>query len=395
MIKALWLVRSNLREHPGGDTTQILRTAEALRANGLEVTLSSERQPDPSGYQLVHLFHLDRLWENLPWAAWATRARLPLVLSPIYWPSDEFDRHGRTGVQGVVSRIASGDAYQAARNLQRSALPILEGTRGALRPGMISFQRSVRSLLNAADRILPNSQAEQAQLSRRFGVHGRYTVVPNGVDPAAFRCEQEADSGCRRDRDTILCVGRIEPRKNQLALIRALEGTPLRIRLVGRAGRFSARYARLCRRAGADRVDFLPWLEHEALAPLYREAWIHACPSWYETPGLASLEAALSGCRLVCTERGSAREYFGEQAEYCTPREPASIRAAIMRARSRAPAPELARRVRECFSWQAAAEATLQGYDLALKHAAERPRARMPNLPPHSFSRGPSTHHDP
>ncbi len=117
-------------------------------------------------------------------------------------------------------------------------------------------------------------------------------------------------------------------------------------------------------------------LPPDELAPLYRSAAVHACPSWYETPGLASLEAALCGCRVVSTERGSAPEYFGDEAEYCSPRDPASIRAAILRARSRPPSPALAEQISGRFNWQRAAEATAAGYELALKHAASADRQR-------------------
>ena len=44
-----------------------------------------------------------------------------------------------------------------------------------------------------------------------------------------------------------------------------------------------------------------------------------ALPSWFETPGLAALEAALAGCSVVITPFGSTREYFGDLVEYARP----------------------------------------------------------------------------
>ncbi|MFQ5806530.1 MAG: glycosyltransferase family 1 protein, partial [Phycisphaerae bacterium] len=96
---------------------------------------------------------------------------------------------------------------------------------------------------------------------------------------------------------------------------------------------------------------------------------VHACVSWYETPGLASLEAALSGCNLVVTPGGSTREYFGNQAYYCEPDNPGSIRAAVEAALAAAPDPELACRIAREFNWDAAAKNTLRGYQLALRTA--------------------------
>ncbi|HQL53937.1 MAG TPA: glycosyltransferase family 1 protein, partial [Phycisphaerae bacterium] len=85
-MRVLWLVRENLTRHPGGDTVQILQTAEALRRRGITVDLAHDRD-DLAGYDLVHLFHLDRLWENVGHAQRIRQAGLPAVLSTIYWPS--------------------------------------------------------------------------------------------------------------------------------------------------------------------------------------------------------------------------------------------------------------------------------------------------------------------
>jgi hypothetical protein len=40
-MRVLWLVRKNLTTHRGGDTTQILQTANALRRRGVDVVVDS------------------------------------------------------------------------------------------------------------------------------------------------------------------------------------------------------------------------------------------------------------------------------------------------------------------------------------------------------------------
>ena len=101
-------------------------------------------------------------------------------------------------------------------------------------------------------------------------------------------------------------------------------------------------------------------------------------PSWRETPGLVSLEAAAVGCPVVTTSVGSTREYFGAEALYCDPWSRASIRKAVASA-IRGPGSESLRlRVRRDFTWLRAAEATLRAYRLVLAHA---PRALALSLP--------------
>ena len=364
-MRALWLVRANLEDHPGGDTTQILRTAASLRKFGISVSVSSEPKPDLHHVDIVHLFHLDRLWENSRWCHQIRASGIPSVLSPIYWPSDDFDRRGRTGFQGVMSRTVGGASYQNLRILQRAALPILaERDLTTLNRHMFNFRRSARYVLDTVDAILPNSELETEVLQQRFGHNLRFFEVPNAANSQTYglpRSDNEADL------NSVLCVGRIEPRKNQLTLIRALSNSDVHLCLVGQAGRFSHRYSRSCRREAGPNVSVLPWQSPTSLRKLYQSSRVHVSVSWYETPGLASLEAALSGCRLVVTPGGSTREYFGEDVDYCVPDDVESIRRAVRRALARPPSTALADRVSREYTWEVAASRTLAAYDYALK----------------------------
>ncbi|MCA9243564.1 MAG: glycosyltransferase family 4 protein [Phycisphaerales bacterium] len=361
-MRALWLVRSNLTRHPGGDTTQILKTAAGLRAIGVQVTLTSELSAfaRANDYDVAHLFHLDRLWENIPASRVAANRGKPIALSTIYWPSDEFDRLARTGVQGRLSRILGTNGYQSLRQAQRGILAAIEtrNLRSAI-AGITRFRAGVRALLRRASVILPNSAVERDCVWREFGVQTPCQVVPNAVDPAIF-----GGAPSRDGREGVLCVGRIEPRKNQLALIRAMRDSSTPLTFVGASGRFSRDYAAECRRLAGPNTRWIEQVEPAALPPLYRAAKAHACVSWYETPGLASLEAALCGCAIVVTPGGSTREYFQNDAHYSEPDKPETIRAAIEAALAQPAPPALAQRVAREYNWAAAAGATLAAYQM-------------------------------
>jgi glycosyltransferase involved in cell wall biosynthesis len=364
-LRALWLVRENLETQPGGDTTQILQTAAALRRLGVTVELTNHLGRELDDYDVVHLFHLDRLWEHVAACRQLRAARMPTVLSTVYWPTDEFDARGRAGVQGALARGLGSGSYQALRLLQRFALQGLRSrTFRNWDRRLLSFNRAARHLLEAATVILPNSSAELRQIEERFNVWRPAVIVPNAADVTMFAPASEAPP---LERSGVLCVGRIEPRKNQLALLLALRDTAIPLTLVGQAGRFNQRYARRCHRAAGPHARFLEHRAAAGLRELYRAARVHACVSWYETPGLASLEAALSGCNLVVTPGGCTREYFGDQAHYARPDDPQSIREAVTAALAAEPSPELGRRIARKFNWDTAAQNTLRGYRLALE----------------------------
>ena len=177
--------------------------------------------------------------------------------------------------------------------------------------------------------MLPNSQAEASQLSRLFGVRAdRLHVIPNGVE---LRFAQ-ADASIFRSRTGIfepfvLYVGRVEPRKNVLGLTRAARALGLPLVVIGDTVPGHSRYGDQCRSEGGDLLRWLPRLEHAdpLLASAYAAARVFALPSYFETPGLAALEAALTGCPLVITPHGCTREYFGELPHYARPGHPQEI----------------------------------------------------------------------
>ena len=375
-MRALWLVRPNLTSSPGGDTTQILETAAALRAHGVSVELSFASNPDLDGFDIVHFFHLDRVWENVHWCRLVRDAGIPAALSPIFWPTDGFDQHGRHGIARFVERLGGAGSYNSLKLWYHASAQFLRRSERRNTRGILDFRAARRFVLDTASVLLPNSEAEREQLESRFTVDDGLFVVPNAVNANHFSGPgTDSRPRDRTDDRSILCVGRIEPRKNQLAIIRALQGSALRLRIVGRAGDFNKRYERQCRREAGPNVEFMAWKEPAELRDLYRSSAAHVSASWYETPGLASLEAALCGCPIVVTPGGATREYFGDDAEYCAPEDVASIRTAIGRTLAHPKRNGLANRIATEFTWEIAAQETYKAYQQAV---ARRPSAVTP-----------------
>jgi glycosyltransferase involved in cell wall biosynthesis len=99
----------------------------------------------------------------------------------------------------------------------------------------------------------------------------------------------------------------------------------------------------------------------------YAAAKVLALPSWYETPGLVALEAALAGCSIAITDRGSTKDYFGDMAEYCNPRSESSIARAVQKAYAQKRDGVLKKHVLTYFTWKIVAKKTLEGYRTILR----------------------------
>ncbi len=112
-------------------------------------------------------------------------------------------------------------------------------------------------------------------------------------------------------------------------------------------------------------VTWLGQFDHDdpLLASAYAAARVFALPSWFETPGLAALEAALAGCAVVITPYGSTREYFGGLVAYARPDRPTRSAGAVRTCWDHGPDPRLAPRVATHYLWPNVAQITAEVYD--------------------------------
>ncbi len=228
--------------------------------------------------------------------------------------------------------------------------------------------------------MLPNAIAELDMLINDFEISpNRAYIIPNGAD-SLFEHSDGAEFKRKYGlQDFVLCVGRIEPNKNQLMLIRAMKGSGLPLVLIGKCG--DKEYLKRCLNESKSEVKFLEAMPHSDLRSAYGAAKVHALPSWRETPGLVSLEAGLAGCNVVVTNRGSTEEYFRDLAFYCEPDDVSSIRSAVIRAFNAPRTRDLADHIFKNYTWEKAAEKTLDAYKSIIAEGSARDAyAKSPSL---------------
>jgi glycosyltransferase involved in cell wall biosynthesis len=327
---------------PGGGENQLVQTAMHLERLGVEVRPFSPWVDRLLDARLLHVFGMSR--EGLELARVAKAKGVPVVLSPICWVEPR-----------AIAALAPSGVRKAIDLAKWAAMVV-----APRRPGWR------RELLELADAILPNSHAEARQLVRLFGADpARIHVVPNGVEPRFASADPGAFRAMLGERDYILYVGRVEPRKNPLQVIRAARRLNQPVVMIGDFVPGHEAYAESCRDEGQGILTWLPRLEHDdpLLASAYAAARVFALPSWFETPGLAALEAALSGCAVVITPFGCTREYFDDRVAYARPDRPREIASAIAQAWEHGPDPGLAGHIHRQYLWTDVADKVAEVYD--------------------------------
>ncbi len=338
-MRILFYVYPTAFQAPGGGEIQLLKTKEHLEELGISVKLFDPWKDKLKDYDILHTF--GSVKDCLPVMEAARTAGIKNVLSTICWYSWKSAWHTYPEFKPR--------AVSTLRHAAKTFLPFVPSKR--------------KRMMEISDLLLPNSQTEADQLKSFFGMpESKIITVPNGVDSSFAEAMPENFVTEYGFRDFVLCVGRIEPRKNQLNMVRALSGIQAPVVFIGDYVPHYKAYYDHCRKEAGKNIHFLGPLPHHTLPSAYAACKTFVLTSWLETPGLAALEAGLAGSNVVITTEGATREYFQDFALYARPENLAEIRAAVEKSLARPKTGLLREHVLKNYLWKNVAQKTLEGY---------------------------------
>ena len=163
------------------------------------------------------------------------------------------------------------------------------------------FAAQAREAAAASDLIIAVSKFTASQVEDLLHVPAsRIRVIHHGIVPRPL-------PDLPREK-MILCIGAIQRRKNQAALVRAFRAMPSDWRLV-LAGSQGYEAAETLREIGnSDQIQVTGYIPDAELATLYARASIFAFPSLDEGFGMPILEAMAAGIPVLTSDRSSMPE---------------------------------------------------------------------------------------
>ena len=364
-MKVLMINRNDAFDLKGGDTIQMLKTKEYLEKMGVEIEVKGNRDIiDYTKYDIVHMFNLMKPHEMYLQIMKCKKHNIKIVISTIYQSRidlKEYYQNGFYGHSGLAKSIASNtELYNFIKYIRHYIKSNKLWGKG--------FVKLQKLILSNVDAILPNSEGEYKCLVEELNANSnKMYIIPNGVDDIYLN--KILDSVRLRDKTTdnikvVFVPGRIEPLKNQISIIQALKDTEFNVIFAGKKNvkhkKYIAEFDKL--------IDFYPNMkyigevEYENMKDLYLDSNITILASWYETAGLVALEGGALGSRIVVTEKGYTRCYFGDLATYCNPGDVGSIRMAVYKSLENDTRNDLYKRIVDNFTWEKAAISTYLVY---------------------------------
>ena len=372
-ISILMIVRSTLYTSPGGDTTQILMTAKYLRELDVKVDIKTTDEISSEinySYDLIHFFNIIRPDDILPYIS---NINIPFVVSTIFVDYSEYEKKNRRGIPGLIFKTFSSGQIEYLKAIARR---IINGDKIKSNYYLLNgHKNSMNRVVAKSSILLPNSNNEGLRLSQYLQKELNYEKVVNAIDPSVFHSDVIPNE---QYKDHVLCVGRIEGRKNQLNLIKALLDTDLKLTIIGRPSPNHLKYFDECKKtaSGHPNIQFIEHISHADLVGIYSSAKVHVLPSWFETTGLSSLEAGVMNCNIVVTKRGDTEEYFGDMAYYCEPDNLQSIREFVLKAHREPVNKNLRQHILNNLTWEKAASQTFEAYKKIIKKNNENSNNR-------------------
>ncbi|MCB1960090.1 MAG: glycosyltransferase family 4 protein [Rhodocyclaceae bacterium] len=326
----------------GGLQIQIAESISALKRRSVDAALINPNIDQLVNFDLIHVFSAingnHRIIEQ------AKAFGLPAVCSPLIQP------HWTTSL-GRRSRA-------------------LETLVGKLTGWEVKTEyRQIASCLSNSDALLALGETEKASIVNAFGIApDRIRIVPNGIPGRFFAATPDlAHERLASAQAFILCVAKISPHKNQLALARATAASKLKLVIAGEC--LPAYKAYLDELLAFDHVTYLGKLSYDdpLLPSLYAAARVFCLPSHSEVMPLCVMEALAAGTPAVmtqhhCMDLSTMRAVVTE----VSPTDELAIEKAVRAFVAHVPSAEDCRAAVASFTWDSVAEKIHQTYEEVL-----------------------------
>lgn len=350
------LLASKIVSKTMGSERVLISTSQWLKKSGIDAEIwTPESCHISEALQWADVFH----WFNhggkkdewIPVLSEVKKSKKPVIATATYWPLMEGELKSGIKILEIPAEDTASLVYFR-----------------------LCMDRDLAEILEYADAVIATSRTELQMVHGLMGFWNRKlmrtAIIPNAIDDEEISGHEVPWS--QRSMQLIQ-VGRIEVAKNQIRVLSAFTRLKRRysdavLIMVGRGEKtLETRFEPLFSQDGVIRIGEIPF---NLLGQIIKQSRGHVLPSFRDTPGLASLEAAACGCNVVVSRGfGTPHDYFMDKAIYVDPMNDLSIEDGMEQAMFREPDPALKEVVLSRFTYKTIVQGLIKLYTMAHKHS--------------------------
>ncbi|SJN48239.1 Glycosyltransferase [Sphingobacterium faecium PCAi_F2.5] len=362
-MKIAYCIRRDYEIRGGGDAVQMLMTKKYLEKyySDTEIVIVTDKKELNKSFDLCHIFNYSTFDETNNYFLKARELDIKIASSPIYWD------YSITAYQ-YFSKLKLFNVNRKILNIEIYILKFLQIFFPIFMLTSNKFRNYCEFFLENSDIVLPNS-AEEYELLLKFVNRANFNKSTHSVIYNATEINEIMDSSNFLNKynlpeNYLLQVGRIEPIKNQLSVLKSLkDNKDIPIVFLGKV--FDDNYFKKLKKLSLKRgnVFFIQEVPYKDVFEFYKNARTHILPSLRESPGLVSLEAYSQGCNIICAQfpYSPYLTYFKDIAISIDPLNLDSIKSAVLHSFSIGKS-ESNFDILKKFSWDNTARDTYEAY---------------------------------
>jgi glycosyltransferase involved in cell wall biosynthesis len=315
-MKIVFLVRDDFHSKFGGDTFQIQQyIANMDNINATVITLSSFIFD--ACYDFYILVNVDRSFDYLWFYKVLKREKIlnKTVILPIHHSlvaMELFNRYRFGKLWNIAHYLGGVYFFEKMKGIYRA----IKSKDIALIKDLLftNFKSQIRDSFNRSLCTIGIANGELEIIKKDFSIQhlSNSYVVRNGVTGDYLLDQSQVTV---RDIDILVC-GRIEERKNQVNIIKALCKVNANVVFIGAMNENNIKYSNefLELINNATNCTYQGVVKSAEISDYYRRSKVCFSASWFEVSSLVDIEAHMSGCHIFTSKYGNSTEIIPPDA---------------------------------------------------------------------------------
>lgn len=305
----LFLYRSDSKKKHGGDLSLLQKYSEILEEIGFSITITSDPFFNISTTDIVFCANIDRPYENFIMLQRCLVKKIPFCIYTLHHPLLGYNQYLRSkqvyGMRKIFAAFSLYNFYyyESMANLGRvfKKFSLLSWKY------IFGFYAKYASnyILKKSSLVLVSSHNEFISLEQDLDIKiKRHAVLPHFFDlPSILDYPHKI-------KKTVICAGRIEPRKNQISVLKLAKLFPdFSFTFIGdtspNAVEYSNRFQNELKKY--KNVKYIKFLDLKKLKKIFKSAEIFISLSFFEVVSLTELEAYSAHCKMIISKNSYFR----------------------------------------------------------------------------------------